>query len=96
MSAMTQTIPVDQIAGRARQRRFRPGHALAVVIAAPFAALGWLLGRGLVSIGWVFGRIWLTLAFLAEAVIFGFRQGVMLESGAEPETPPAPPRPSKL
>lgn len=80
-AASTRALPVDEIRDRAAARQFRPGYAVATVIAAVCSALGWLLGRSLVVLGWLAGRAWLALCFMAEAVTWGFKQGSM------PKTP---------
>lgn len=85
----TARIPVDELRKLAASDRFRPGYALATVLAWFFAALGWLAGRGLVLLGWLAGRTWLTLAYMAEAVIYGFRNG----AGLPPKTAPEPGQP---
>lgn len=87
----TANLPVDELRERAESRRFRPGYALAAVTYALLAALGWITGRGLVVLGWIAGRTWLSLAYMAEAVIFGFRNGAGLPPKAAPDSgkPPA-------
>jgi len=87
----TAELPVDELRERAASRSFRPGYALAAATGALFAALGWLAGRSLVVLGWTGGRLWLTGAYLAEAVIFGFRSGAGLPPKGTPEEqkPPA-------
>ena len=82
----TARVPVDELRELAGADRFRPGYAVATVIAWILAAIGWLAGRTLVILGWLAGRTWLTLAYMAEAVIYGFRSG----AGLPPKgTPPA-------
>lgn len=77
MTAITGSLPVDDLIGRARKA---PGarRVLMTAVAALFAGLGWVLGRGLVVLGWIAGRTWISLAYMAEAVIWGFRNGAGL------------------
>lgn len=86
----TAEIPVAELRERAASRRFRPGYALAAVTGALFAALGWTAGRSLVVLGWTAGRAWLMSAYLAEAVIFGFRSGAGLPPKDTPEDKKTP------
>jgi hypothetical protein len=83
----TAEIPVAELRERAETRQFRPGYALSVIIAWICAGLGWTAGRGLVVLGWTAGRAWLIGVFMAEAVIYGFRNGAGL--------PPSPSPPAK-
>lgn len=88
MTTATESFPVDELTARAAGRQFRPGRAVRTVIGALFAAVGWLLGRSLVILGWAAGRTWLALAYMAEAVVFGFRNG----AGLPLPEPPGPER----
>lgn len=93
MTAVTEALPGSE----PRTRDLHIGRAMAAAILYPFFGIGWLLGRGLLMLGWFAGRIWLVLAFMAETVAFGFRQGAGLP--AEPEVPeavPDTPRPAKV
>jgi hypothetical protein len=76
MSALTESIPVDELADRSRE--VRPGRVAQTVIAAIGVALGWVIGRFFRSIGWLAGRTWLIGAFFAETVVYGFREGAGL------------------
>ena len=76
MASWTERIPADELAARAAEAR--PGRALATAFAAIGVALGWALGRGLRCLGWLAGRSWLILAYFAETVVFGFREGAGL------------------
>lgn len=80
-AASTRALPVDEIRDRAQARQFRPGYAVATVVAAVCSALGWLLGKSLLVAGWAAGRAWLALCFMAETFAWGFRQG------SQPRTP---------
>jgi hypothetical protein len=85
----TEAFPVDQLAAGARDRAelAGPGRVIATIVGAVFAALGWAAGRGLVVLGWVAGHTWLVLAYMAEAVVFGFRNGAGLPPRDRPEQP---------
>jgi len=85
MSALTESIPADELAARARD--VRPGRVVQTVIAAIGVAIGWVIGRFFRSIGWLAGRTWLIGAFFAETVVYGFREGAGLPQPA-PEKPP--------
>jgi hypothetical protein len=85
---VTQAVPVAEL--REQAARVRPGRVLATAVSAAFAAIGWALGRGLLVLGWVAGRTWLVLAFMAEAVVWGFRQGAALPSPVMAPPPEAP------
>jgi len=85
MSALTETVPVDELA--ARSREVRPGRVAQTVIAAIGVALGWTVGRFFRSIGWLAGRTWLIGAFFAETVVYGFREGAGLPQPAAKEPP---------
>jgi hypothetical protein len=88
MTTATESFPVDELREIARTRKFRPGRAAATAAGWFFAALGWLLGRFLVIAGWAAGRVWLSLAYMAEAVVYGFRSGAGLPPKAVPEQEP--------
>lgn len=90
MTTATESFPVDELAAGARDRAALagPGRVIATVIGAVFAALGWTAGRGLVIFGWLAGRTWLALAYMTEAVVFGFRNGAGLPPKGVPEQPP--------
>jgi hypothetical protein len=85
MSALTESIPADELAARARD--VRPGRVAQTVIAAIGVAIGWFFGRFFRSIGWLAGRTWLIGAFFAETVVYGFREGAGLPQPV-PEEPP--------
>lgn len=72
--------PVDELAGRARQDR--PGRVLLTVITAIGVATGWAVGRFFLSVGWLAGRTWLIMAYFAETVIYGFREGAKIPQPA--------------
>lgn len=95
MTSWTNTIPVDEIAGRSRQDR--PARALALLVAAVGVAIGWSVARFFRAIGWLAGRTWLLCAFFTESVIYGFREGAGLAQPVpEAQGPPASSRGSKL
>lgn len=83
MTAMADRVPVDELKGRARQ--VRPGRVALIVIGAIGTAIGWAVAKFFLSAGWLAGRAWLTGAYFAEAVIYGFRAGAKL-----PVVPPPP------
>ena len=85
MSALTEPVPVDELA--ARSREVRPGRVVQTVIAAIGVAIGWVTGRFFRSIGWLAGRAWLIAAFFAETVVYGFREGAGLPQPAAKEPP---------
>lgn len=87
MTTATESFPVDELRERAGTRKFQPGRATATAAGWLLAALGWLLGRSLVITGWLAGRTWLALAYMAEAVVFGFRSGAGLPPKGVPEEP---------
>jgi hypothetical protein len=88
----TAPFPAAQIADQARDRarQITPGRVAVTVIGAVFAVLGWIAGRNLVCLGWIAGRTWLALAYMAEAVVYGFRNGAGLPlPQTRSEQPPA-------
>lgn len=91
MTAATEAFPAAEIGARARQDS--PVRALVTAVLAMLFGLGWGLGRLLLLIGWLGGRSWLILAYTAETVAYGFRQGAGLPVTPAPspaETPPNP------
>ena len=76
MTTLADRIPVDELTGRSRETR--PGRAAMTVIAALGVAIGWAVGMFFRSLGWLAGRTWLILAFFAETVVYGFREGAGL------------------
>jgi hypothetical protein len=92
MTTATTSFPVDELRERAEADRFRPGRAAATAVGWFFAALGWLAGRFLVIAGWAAGRTWMMLAYMAEAVIFGFRNGAGLPLPPPKAAPEREPR----
>ena len=74
------SIPVGEIAGRARQ--VRPGRVLLTAVSAAGVAIGWCIARFFRSAGWLAGRTWavswIVLAYFAETVIYGYREGAGL------------------
>jgi hypothetical protein len=85
MSALTESIPADDLAARARD--VRPGRVAQTVIAAIGVALGWAIGRFFRSLGWLAGRAWLIGAYFAETVVYGFREGAGLPQPVMKEPP---------
>jgi hypothetical protein len=71
----------------ARAREVQPGRVIRTVIAAIGVAIGWAVARLLRSLGWLAGRAFLCLAFFAETVVFGFREGAGLPQPAAQEPP---------
>jgi hypothetical protein len=91
MTTATESFPVDELRERAEADQFRPGRAVATAAGWLLAAIGWLLGRSLVLLGWAAGHAWLVLAYMAEAVVYGFRNGAGLPPKAAPEQEQARP-----
>jgi hypothetical protein len=82
--AVTQAIPVDNLARQAREAR--PGQGLATAVAAVFVAIGWLAGRLVTG-----------MAFAAVSIRFGYLRGrgfsdeeIAARSAPEPPPPPNP------
>lgn len=85
--AVTETIPVGELARQAREAQ--PGQGLATAVAAVFVAIGWLAGRLVTG-----------MAFAAVSIRFGYLRGrgfsdeeIAARSAPEPAQRP---RPSKL
>lgn len=57
---------VERIDGEARS--LRPGRAALTAVAAPFFAVGWLVGQ-------LFRVVWLIFAWIWTAALVGFRSG---------------------
>ena len=88
-AATAEAFPADEIGARARQDS--PARALVTAVLAMLFGIGWGLGRLLLLIGWLGGRTWLILAYAAETIAYGFRQGAGLPVAAAPaEAPPNP------
>lgn len=85
MSSWTERIPVDELS--ARSRSDRPGRAVMTAVAALGVAVGWTIGMFFRSLGWLAGRTWLILAFFAETVVYGFREGAGLPQPVPAEHP---------
>lgn len=62
MSALAETIPVDELAAQARQAR--PGHGLVTVITAIFVGFGWAIGAVVTGI-----------AFAGLCLRYGYQRG---------------------
>jgi hypothetical protein len=84
--AVTQAIPVEELARQAREAH--PGQGFAAVVAAVFVALGWLAGRLVTGI-----------AFAGLSIRFGYLRGrgftdeeIAARSSGRPEQPPPNPR----
>jgi hypothetical protein len=83
-TSIMDRVPVERLTADARTVQL--SRVLLTVLGALGAAIGWTVGRTFVAIGWTAGRIWLTGAYFAEAVIYGFKAGAKL-----PMTPPEQP-----
>ena len=80
MNTWADRIPADELTKRAAE--IRPGRVAQTVIAAIGVAIGWAVGMFFRSLGWLAGRTWLILAFFAETVVYGFREGAGLPQPA--------------
>lgn len=76
MTTLADRIPVDNLSERSRKAR--PGRVLMTAVAAIGVAIGWAVGVFFRSLGWLAGRTWMILAFFAETVVYGFREGAGL------------------
>jgi len=85
--AVTQAIPVDELARQAREAN--PGRGLVTVIAAVFTAIGWVAGRAVTG-----------MAFAGLCIRFGYLRGrgytdAEIAARSAPQPEPGQ-RPSKL
>ena len=87
--AVTQAIPVEELARQAREAR--PGQGFATAVAVVFVAIGWLAGR-LVT-GTVFAAVSIRFGYLRGR---GFTDEEIAARSAPQSAREQRPRPSKL
>jgi hypothetical protein len=83
--AVTQAIPVEELARQAREAH--PGHGIATAVAAVFVAIGWLAGKAVTG-----------MAFAAVSIRFGYLRGrgftdEEIAARSAPQAEAAPPNP---
>ena len=82
--AVTQAVPVEELARQAREAH--PGRGLATAVAAVFVAIGWLAGKAITG-----------MIFAAVSIRFGYLRGrgftdeeIAARSAPQPAAPPNP------